>query len=141
MNTNEDTATSPPTGSTRSVSLGLYLLAAVAFAVIMFAIGLIPGYEGGGRAIRYQSFGYWCLAFITIYLFDPGRPLSGLPFPSSWVYAPAIIVAVVYCLAVVLPVYFYLRTRQRWLLALQAAFLGAHAAFAVCVVAPFWIGQ
>jgi hypothetical protein len=141
MTSNEDTPTATRAGSTRSVSLGCYLLAAVAFAAIVFAIGLIPGYQGGGRAIRYQSFGYWCLALITIFLFDPGRPFSGIPFPSSWVYAPAIIVAVAYCLVVVLPTYFYFRTRRPWLLALQAAFLAAHAVFALYVVAPFWIGQ
>jgi hypothetical protein len=130
-----------PPGSPRRTSLGLYLLAAIIFAVTMFAIGLIPGYEGGGRAIRYQSFGYCSLAFIFIHLFDPGQPLSAIPFPSAFPYAPAIIVAVLYSLLVVLPSYFYFRTRRSWLLALQAAFLFGHAAFAVLVVAPFWIHQ
>ena len=125
----------------RSVSLGFYLLAAVAFAAIMFAIGLVPGYEGGGRAIRYQSFGIYCVALITIYLFDPGRPFSAIAWPSSLPYAPPIIVAVLYSLLAVLPTYFYFRTRRLWLLALQAVLLAGHAVFALYVVDPFWIGQ
>lgn len=127
-------------GSTRRASLGLYILAAITFAGLVFVIGLIPGYEGGARAIRYQSFGYYSLALITIYLFDPGRPLAGILLPSS-PYAAPTVVAVVYSLLVVLPLYFYFRTRRPWLLTLQFAFLCAHAAFALLVVAPFWIHQ
>ena len=107
----------------------------------MFAIGLVPGYEGGGRAIRYQSFGIYSVALITIYLFDPGRPFSAIPWPSSLPYAPPVIVAVLYSLLVVLPIYFYFRKRRPWLLALQSVFLAGHGAFALYVVAPFWIGQ
>ena len=141
MTSNEDTAAVPRAGARRSVSLGFYLLAAIAFAAIMFAIGLVPGNEGGGRAIRYQSFGIYCVALITIYLFDPGLPFSGIAWSPSVPYAPPIIVAVLYPLLWALPTYFYFRTRCPWLLALQAVLLAGHAAFALYVVAPFWIGQ
>jgi hypothetical protein len=140
MTANESGNREAPPGSPRPVSLGLYILAAITFAGLVFLIGLIPGYEGGGRAIRYQSFGYYSLALITIYLFDPGRPLAGILPPSS-PYLAATVVAVLYSHLVVLPLYFYFRTRRPWLLTLQFAFLCAHAAFALLVAAPFWTHQ
>ena len=142
MKITKETATAAQPGSTRWVSFCLYVLTAIAFATTMFLIGLIPGNEGGGRAIRYQSFGFYSLFLIIIFLFDAGRPLSGLYYllPST-PYAAPFFVGVLYSLLIVLPIYFYLRTRRSWLLALQLVFLCAHAAFALFVVAPFWIHQ
>jgi hypothetical protein len=69
------------------------------------------------------------------------RNWSGLPEWSWLAYGPAILIAALYCFLVTLPLYFYFRTRRRWLLVVQLFALALHSAFAVFVVAPFWISQ
>ena len=126
----------------RGISFGLCAGSALAFALCMFLISLIPGYEGGGRAIRYQSFGPLCVALIGLYLFDSnGGLLRHFPLPESRGYSVFVLIAVLYSLLIVLPLYFYFRTRRSWLPGIQVLALVGHAAFALRVVARFWIGQ
>jgi hypothetical protein len=142
MNGYEDTVAAPPSKHGRGKAFGFYVASALAFALCMFLISLIPGYEGGGRAIRYQSFGPLCIALIGLYLFDPnGGLLRHFPLPEWSGYSAFILIAVLYSLLIVLPLYFYFRTRHFWLLGVQALALTAHAVFALRVVARFWIGM
>lgn len=129
-------------GPGRVGSLCLYILAALAFAGLMIVIGAIP-HDGGGTAILYQSFGQLALFLILIFLFREGGFLGLFPLPEwSWLaYGPVLIIAAVYCLAATLPLYFYFRTRRSVFLCVQLIALALHSAFAVFVVAPFWISQ
>ena len=140
MNDDESTATARPSNFGRGTSFGLYVCAAAIFALCIFLISLIPGYEGGGRAIRYQSFGPLCLDFVCLQLFDSnGGLLRHFPLPEWSSYIAYVFIGVLYSLLVVLPLYFYFRTRHAWLLGIQALALAGHTAFALCVVARFWI--
>ena len=142
MNGYEDTATAPAPNFGRPQAFAFYVGAALAFALCMFLISLIPGYEGGGRAIRYQSFGPLCVALIGLYLFDAnGGLLRHVPLPEWSGYAVFVLIAALYSLLIVLPLYFYFRRRRAWLLGVQALALIAHAVFALRVVARFWIGM
>jgi hypothetical protein len=142
MKADEITAIPHPLGYGRRVSFGLYIAAAFAFAGIMLLIGAIPQ-GGGGTAIRYQSFGQLAVALVFVFLFREGGFLGRFPLPDwPWLaYAPFVLLAACYCLLVTMPLYFYLRTRRAWLLFVQMFTLALHAAFAVFVVAPFWIHQ
>jgi hypothetical protein len=107
----------------------------------MLSIGAIPQ-DGGGAAIRYGPFGGHAVVFIGSYLFHPeGGVLRWLPLPDWLGYAPIILIALLYSLLVTLPLYFYFRTRRSSLLLVQVFALALHSAFALLVVAPFWIGQ
>jgi hypothetical protein len=140
MSDEESIPTAPPLLFGRGKSFGLYLGVAALFALCMFLISLIPGYEGGGRAIRYQSFGPLCLDFVCLHLFDSnGGLLRHFPIPEWSSYTVSVLVGVLYSLLIVMPLYFYFRTRRAWLLGVQALTLAGHAAFALCVVARFWI--
>ena len=142
MNDDESTATAPPFHFRRGKSFVLYLAAAVVFALCMFLISIIPGYEGGGRAIRYQAFGPLCVVTIGLYLFDSnGGLLRHVPLPEWSGYGAFIVIAVLYSLLIVLPLYFYFRTRRTWLLGIQTLALIGHGVFASRVVARFWIGM
>jgi len=142
MNADENTTTAPRLHFGRGSAFGFYILAAIAFAFCMFLISLIPGIEGGGRAIRYQSFGPLCVAFIGLYLFESNDALlHNFHLPDWSGIGVFILVGAFYSLLIVLPLYFYFRTRRSWLLAVQAFALAAHTAFALRVVARFWISQ
>jgi hypothetical protein len=89
-----------------------------------------------------NSLGVYAVAYVGGYLFAPLQaPLAAVALPEWVGYAMTGSVAALYALLVMLPLYFYFRTRRPWLLALQAIALASHVAFALLVVAPFWIGM
>jgi hypothetical protein len=142
MNDDESTTTASPANCGRGKSFVLYVAAAVVFALCMYLISIIPGYEGGGRAIHYQSFGPLCVATIGLYLLDSnGGLLRHVPLPDWFGYGAFILIAALYSLLIVLPIYFYFRTHRTWLLGIQTLALIGHAVFALRVVAQFWIGM
>jgi hypothetical protein len=142
MNADPSTSFPKPLGFGRLASFGCYIAATLAFAGLMLLIGAIPK-GGGGTAIRYESFGTLAVVLVFSFLFREDRFPGIFPLPEgSWLaFGPLIVVATLYCFLVTLPLYFYFRTRRSWLLLAQVVTLAAHSAFAVFVVAPFWIGQ
>src|SRR4051812_36100337 len=142
MKTDENTPIPKSLGFGRPASFGLYIAVALTFAGLMLLIGAIPR-GGGGTAIRYESFGSLAVALVFVFLFREGGFLGIFPLPEwPWLaHGPFVLVATFYCLLVTSPLYFYFRTRRPWLLVAQVVALAAHSAFAVFVVAPFWIHQ
>lgn len=125
----------------RGVSLALYVATAVGFAALMILLGMLPT-DSIRASIQLNSLGSLTIVHVAHYIFAPFQgPLASLQLPEWAGYALSGLVAALYSLIITLPSYFYFRTGQPWLLAIQAFSLASHIAFALLVVAPFWISM